>query len=55
MHARLHRYVRVCDGGGEQLAKGAEDEGVARGDAAALGEDVAELFEDCVLQYRVYD
>lgn len=55
MHARFDRYVRISDGRGEELPESAEEEGVAGGHAAALGEDVFELFEDCVLEYRVYD
>lgn len=55
MHPTLDRDVGVCDGGGEELPYGAEEEGVAGCYATALGESVFELFEDCVLEYWVYD
>lgn len=60
MHAALNRNIRIRDARSEEFPHRAEEEGVARADpaaaaAAAFLEHVFELFEDGILQYRVYD
>jgi hypothetical protein len=55
MHPALHRDVRVGDAGREQLAQGAEVEGVLGCDPALLLEEVLHLLEHGVLQDGVDD
>ena len=55
MHPALDGDIRVRDARGEELAEGAEIEGVGRGDTALLLEHVLQLLEDGVLQDGVDD
>lgn len=55
MHARLYRDIRIRNRSREEFSKGTEEESVAGCDASALREHVFKLFEDCVLQDRIYD